>query len=109
VPGRISIAVMALRQFAVVGGVLAGWGPAWLLWGITAGVNFLIQARVTTALGMTRQLLYFPLWEIFFTWSAPVQAAFFLARRRVEWKGRRFGQGNPEARIQNSEEQEAGG
>jgi cellulose synthase/poly-beta-1,6-N-acetylglucosamine synthase-like glycosyltransferase len=88
--GKFCIYVMALRQMAVVAGLLAGWAPALWAWAATAAVNFLILGRVTAKLGQGRRLFFFPLWEIFYTWSAPVQAAFFLGRRGVEWKGRRF-------------------
>jgi len=88
--GQVLIALMVLRNFLVVAGVLAGqWLVLWY-WGITAIANFLIQWRACSALGIASRLGYFPFWEIFYTWSAPLMALSILVRPTVAWKDRRF-------------------
>ncbi len=88
--GKVCIAAMALRHFVVVIGMLAWESAALWAWGITALINLLIQLRLTSKLGLSRRLWYFPFWEIFYTWTAPLLALSFLSKRRVVWKGRKF-------------------
>jgi cellulose synthase/poly-beta-1,6-N-acetylglucosamine synthase-like glycosyltransferase len=88
--GMALLTIAGLRNFAVVLGVLSGQPLAFLLWGITACFNLLIQARLTSVLGLKSRLLYFPLWEVFYTWSTPILVVAYLFNPRVGWKGRKF-------------------
>jgi cellulose synthase/poly-beta-1,6-N-acetylglucosamine synthase-like glycosyltransferase len=90
VSGRALLAITGLRNFAVVLGVLSGQPMAFLLWGITAAMNFLIQVRLTSVLGLGSRLIFYPLWELFHTWTTPLLTLFFLLNPRVGWKGRLF-------------------
>ena len=90
--GKFCIVAMSLRHFMVIAGLIAGSPPALWAWLATAALNFLIQLRLTDKLGLMPRLWFFPLWEIFYTWTAPLLAVSFLGRRRVVWKGRQFRQ-----------------
>jgi hypothetical protein len=90
------LTIAGLRNLAVVLGVLSGQPLAFLLWGITAFFNLLIQTRLTSALELKPRLLYFPLWEMFYTWTTPLLAVTYLINPQVGWKGRKFAvSGNP--------------
>lgn len=88
--GKLCIEVMVIRQFALLVAIFAGAPEAFWCWLLTAGVNFLILQRITSRLGLSRQLGYFPFWEIYYIASAPILAISFLLDRQVVWKGRKF-------------------
>lgn len=88
--GKFFVMLMAVRNFAVPLGVLALLPEAFWVWGITALLNFLIQWRVTGGLGIRKRLLFFPLWELFYTWITPIMAISFIVKPKVAWKGRKF-------------------
>jgi cellulose synthase/poly-beta-1,6-N-acetylglucosamine synthase-like glycosyltransferase len=97
--GLTLIGIMGLRNFAIVIGVLTLFPQALILWGTTAAMNFLIQARLTAALKMSRRLRYFVLWEIFHTWTTPWLTVLYLVRPKVAWKGRKFMPSNPSTPV----------
>jgi cellulose synthase/poly-beta-1,6-N-acetylglucosamine synthase-like glycosyltransferase len=88
--GKFCIVAMALRHLAIVVGILAGMPQALGIWVATAIMNLAIQCRLSSKLGLLRLILFFPLWEIFYTWTAPLLAISFIVRRRIVWKDRRF-------------------
>ena len=88
--GKFCVVAMALRHLIVVLGILAGLPHALWIWIATAFMNFLIQVRLTQKLGLLRHLWFYPFWEIFYTWTAPLLAISFLIRRRIVWKDRNF-------------------
>ena len=88
--GKFCIVAMALRHLIVVLGILAALPHGLWIWAATAFMNLLIQIRLAQKLNQPRLLWFFPLWEIFYTWTAPLLAISFLVRRRVVWKDRQF-------------------
>ena len=88
--GILCISVLSLRHFAVIAGLIVG-NPAGLwVWAATSAVDLLILSRVAAGLKTRRSLWFFPVWEIFYTWTAPIIAAHFIFGRGVKWKGRVF-------------------
>lgn len=88
--GKACMATMILRHFAVIIGILSGIPEALGIWVVSAAANFVIHQKITSSLGLKNRLQYFVFWEIFSTWTAPLQAVHILRNRRVLWKGRRF-------------------
>lgn len=86
--GKICFIAAALRHFTIIAGILSGISAAFGIWIASSLLNLLILAHIGKKLRVSNCLWAFPLWEIFSTWSAPVQLYTFLTSRGVRWKGR---------------------
>jgi len=86
--GRILILLMTLRNLAVIFGFIFNISGGIWVWTITAIANYLILNRVTFDLGQSFKLKSFLYWEIFQTWTSPVQVWYVLANREIHWKSR---------------------
>ncbi len=87
--GKALIALMALRNLAIIYCFFASLSSFFWIWVITAAANHLILQRIASKLDSPFSLKSFILWECFQTWTSPVQVLQMLASRGVEWKGRK--------------------
>jgi 1,2-diacylglycerol 3-beta-glucosyltransferase len=89
--GKLSIFATALRNFAIVIGILLGHPAAWIAWMVTAVCNLLLLQSITRKLKQIGKLKSFLSWEIFSTFSTLYLSLQWLFRRPVSWKGRKYG------------------
>jgi cellulose synthase/poly-beta-1,6-N-acetylglucosamine synthase-like glycosyltransferase len=90
IAGVALLVLMFLRNVSIIAGILSGFAAAIWIWIVTALLNFFIQRQIHRRLVLPLRLTSFILWELFYTWSSPLQALQILTNRRIHWKGRMY-------------------
>jgi cellulose synthase/poly-beta-1,6-N-acetylglucosamine synthase-like glycosyltransferase len=90
VTGVALLLLMLLRNVAIIIGIFFTLGAALWIWVLTALLNFAIQQQIHDRLGLPLRLTTFVIWELFYTWTSPLQAIQILTNRSIHWKGRTY-------------------